>query len=75
MAFMSDKEKLVEQALKLSPADKADMVHKLIESLDLPDKEIDDLWMTEAESRIDAYENDKLKSISVEEALSKYKTQ
>jgi hypothetical protein len=51
------------------------MVHKLIESLDLPDKEIDDLWMTEAESRIDAYENDKLKSISVEEALSKYKTQ
>jgi putative addiction module component (TIGR02574 family) len=75
MAFMTDKEKLVEQALKLSPADKADMVHKLIESLDLPDKEIDDLWMTEAESRIDAYENDKLKSISVEEALSKYKTQ
>ena len=59
---MTDKEKLVKEALKLSPADKADMVHRLIESLDHPDKEIDDLWMSEAESRIDAYEKDKLKN-------------
>ena len=70
---MTDKEKLIEKALKLSPAEKADMIDRLIKSLDQPDKTIDKFWIRESENRIDAYEKGKLTSVSIEEAFSKYK--
>jgi len=42
-------------------------------SLDKPDAELDRLWAEEAESRLVAYKNGELKTVSLEEVLSKYK--
>ncbi len=57
----------------LKPAEKAQLIDRLIFSLDKPDKELDELWAQEAENRIDAYEQGKLKSVSLEKVLQKYK--
>jgi len=47
---------ILQEALTLKPSQKAELVDKLLSSLDKPDTEIDELWAIEAESRIDAYE-------------------
>jgi len=49
------------------------LVEKLLHSLDEPDKEIDKLWAKKVENRIDAYTQGKIKAVSLEEVLSKYK--
>ena len=36
-------------------------------------KEIDELWAKEAESRINAYERGKIKAVSLEKVFEKYK--
>ena len=38
-----------------------------------PDKKIDDLWAKEAEDRVDAYDQGKIKSVTLNEVLAKYK--
>ena len=53
--------------------ERAELVDCLISSLDKADKELDKLWAEEAESRLAAYKSGKLKAISLEEVLSKYK--
>jgi len=55
------------------PSEKAQLIDKLISSLDKSDKEIDELWAKEAEDRIDAYDQGKLKAISLEKILQKYR--
>ena len=65
--------KILEEALTLRPAEKAELIDKLLSSLDKPDQEIDDLWAKEAESRIDAYEQGKIKAVILEKVLEKYK--
>ena len=64
---------IVEKALSLNPLEKADLVDRLLSSLDQPDQAITELWAREAESRLDAYEAGKLKAVSLEKVLSKYK--
>jgi putative addiction module component (TIGR02574 family) len=64
---------IVEKALSLNPLEKADLVDRLLSSLDQPDQAITELWAKEAESRLDAYEAGKLKAVSLEKVLSKYK--
>jgi len=63
----------LKDALTLKPAEKAELVNKLLSSLDKPDRDIDQLWAKEAESRIDAFEQGKLKAITLEMVLKKYK--
>ena len=58
----------------LPPADKALVVDKLLSSLDQPDEAIDALWRKEVEDRIKAYNDGKLKSVSLEEVLAKYRS-
>ena len=64
---------IIEKALSLNPLEKADLVDRLLSSLDQPDQAITELWAKEAESRLDAYEAGKLKAVSLEKVLSKYK--
>lgn len=71
---MTTKEKLIKEALTLPPREKAEMITLLIQSLDKPDSEIDELWETEAEDRIDAYEKGEIKSVLIEDVINKYKT-
>jgi putative addiction module component (TIGR02574 family) len=70
---MTKKDKLLKEALVLPIQEKSDLIEELIKSLDKPDPEIDELWKKESESRIDAYEAGKISSVSVHEAVSKYK--
>ena len=71
--FMStDTQEIIDRALSLPPADKALVVDKLLSSLDQPDEAIDALWRKEVEDRIKAYNDGKLKSVSLEEVLAKY---
>jgi putative addiction module component (TIGR02574 family) len=70
---MADKDTILKEALALRPDQKAEIIDKLISSIDKPDKEIDELWAKEAESRIDAYDEGKIKAISLEKVLQKYK--
>ena len=64
---------IFKEALTLRPSEKAQLIDKLISSLDKPDKEISELWAKEAEDRIDAYDQGKLKAVSLEKVLQKYR--
>jgi putative addiction module component (TIGR02574 family) len=70
---MSTPKQIIDEALSLSVDDKAELVDQLLSDIDGLDKSIEKKWAAEVESRIDAYEAGKLKSISLEEVLSKYK--
>jgi putative addiction module component (TIGR02574 family) len=70
---MANPKEIIKEALSLKPVEKAGLVDQLLSSLDKSDKEIDELWAKEAECRIDAYQKGKLKSITLEEVLEKYK--
>jgi len=69
---MADPNKVLKEALTLKPAQKAELVDKLLLSLDKPDADIDELWAKEAESRIDAHEQGKIEAVALEKVLKKY---
>jgi putative addiction module component (TIGR02574 family) len=64
---------ILKGALNLRPAEKAELIDKLLSSLDKPDKELDELWAKEAEDRIEAYEQGKIKALTLKEVLEKYR--
>ncbi len=68
---MADPNEVLKEAMTLKPAQKAELIDKLLSSLDKPDKEIDEMWAKEAESRIDAYEEGKIKAVTLEKVLAK----
>lgn len=70
---MATTEDILKEAMSLPPSELAKLVDQLISVLDQPDVELDKLWAEEAESRLDAFRKGKLKSVSLEEVLSKYK--
>lgn len=70
---MTEKNKIVNKALKMTPAERAEIIDQLLRSLDEPDAEIDSLWKEEVENRIDAYEAGNAKTVTVQEMLEKYK--
>ena len=70
---MTTAENLLKEALILNPFEKAQLIDKLISSLDKADSEIDELWAKEAEDRIEAYNMGKIKAISLEKVLQKYR--
>ena len=65
--------KIAGSALSLPVTQRVELVELLLASLDSPDKAMDELWAIEAESRVDAFDEGKLKAISLEHVLSKYK--
>lgn len=70
---MSNKNELLERALKLSPEDKAILIEQLRDSLEKPDKELDEIWQIESENRIDKFDKGLSKAFSVDEVLAKYR--
>ena len=70
---MANPKKIIKEALLLKPVEKAALVDQLLSSLDKSDIEIDELWAKEAENRIEAYEKGKLKAVSLDTILKKYK--
>ena len=70
---MAATNKVLKEALTLKPAEKAELIDKLLSSLDKPDAQIDDLWAKEAENRIDAYELGEIKAVTLKRVLERYK--
>lgn len=70
---MSVPKKILEEALSLDPIERVELIDELLESLDKPDREIDALWSAEAESRLEAFKNQKLNAVSLDQVLEKYK--
>ncbi len=65
---------IFEEAVRLKPDKRAELVDTLLSSLNKPDKEIDRLWAKEVESRIEAYEQGVIKAVSLEEVLKKHQS-
>jgi putative addiction module component (TIGR02574 family) len=70
---MAAPNEVLKDALNLRPAEKADLIDKLLSSLDNPDKELDELWAKEAEDRIEGYDHGKIKALTLKEVLEKYR--
>ena len=70
---MTGTKNIFKDALSLKPSEKAQLIDKLISTLGESDREIDELWAKEAENRIDAYDQGKIKAISLEKVLQKYR--
>lgn len=64
-------EKIVEQALKLTAAERFKIAEALLHSLDRPDPEIEGLWGEEAVRRLQAYDQGQLATVSLEDALGR----
>ncbi len=64
---------VLKNALELPTLDRASLIDRLLSSLDQPDEQIDDLWRSEVKDRVKAYKAGKIKSVSLKEALSKYR--
>lgn len=60
-------QKFIEEALLLTREDRAELVERLLESLNVPTQtEIDRLWADEAEKRVREYDEGKIKSLDGE---------
>ena len=64
---------VLNQALELSASDRADVVEKLLSSLDAPDTSIDAIWANEADSRIDDYDKGNIQAVSAAKVFEKYR--
>jgi hypothetical protein len=51
---------ILKEALALSPSQKAELIDRLLSSLDKTDQEVDELWAKAVEDRINAYDRGKI---------------
>ena len=58
---------ILEQALRLKPAERFLVVEGLLKSLDEPDQELDAIWAEEADKRLKAYREGRLEGIPMED--------
>ncbi|MCF6156310.1 MAG: addiction module protein [Candidatus Brocadia sp.] len=66
-------EKILKEALTLPLKERASLVDDLLDSLKQPDKQIDSLWRKEVEERIAAYQAGKIRTVTFDEVLLKYR--
>ena len=63
---------LLEEALALPLAERAEIVDRLLASLETePDRRIDELWAQEAEDRLDALERREIKTVSGKQVFAR----
>lgn len=65
-------EELKDKALQLNELDKIRFVEILMDSLDRPSPEVEELWIKESEERYKAYKAGKIKGIPFEKIQEKY---
>lgn len=66
-------EKLIQQALSLSPDERAVVAERLLSSLEPELSEIHQLWVLEAENRLNSYERGDVETIPAEEVYKAIK--
>ena len=62
------------QAVKLPPAERIQVVERILDSLDEPDTTLDAAWAAEAEDRLGAYRRGEVKAVALSDVIAKYKT-
>jgi putative addiction module component (TIGR02574 family) len=61
-------EQILKEALALPERERAELLEKLIGTFQSPpDARLDDLWMREAEDRLDAFDRGELKAVPAED--------
>lgn len=60
---------LIEQALKLDPSERLELIDRVLHSLDQPDPAIDRMWIEEAERRLTDYRAGKVRGIPGEDVV------
>lgn len=65
-------ESLSQQAAQLPPAERMDRVERILDTLDMPDPNLDALWAKEAEDRLAAYRRGEISALPLAEVLGKY---
>ncbi|MBC7357846.1 MAG: addiction module protein [Desulfacinum sp.] len=70
---MKKSEDILQQAMNLPPLEKIRLIDSLLCSLDRHDQKLDELWAQEVENRITAYEQGRIRSVSLNEILNKYR--
>ncbi len=64
---------LFKEALNLRPADRLQLMEWLAQSLDKPDDKIERIWAEESVKRVEALYDGKVKTISLNEIIDRYK--
>lgn len=65
-------EKVLSEALSLTPIDRAELVERLLSSFEFTGEDsLEKLWAAEAEDRIDAYERGELSARPAKEVFAK----
>lgn len=65
-------ESLSAQAAALPPAERMEVVERILDSLDQPDAALDTLWAHEANERLGAYRRGEVKSVALSDVIAKY---
>jgi putative addiction module component (TIGR02574 family) len=74
--MFANSEQILQQALALSPQDRAEIVERLLASFQVPpDPHLDELWAREAEDRLDAYDRGELGAVPAEEVFARIERQ
>jgi len=66
---MDKVQNILRKALKLKPADKYFIIERLLLSLDEPSRTIDEMWVLEAEKRLQAFKDGKLATMRFEDVF------
>ena len=65
-------QQVLREALDLPPVERAELVEEILASFNFPDRQrIDALWASEAEDRIDAYDNGNISATSVKKVFDR----
>lgn len=65
-------EALSVQAAQLPPAERMEVVERILDSLDQPDATLDALWANEASDRLAAYRRGEIKAVTLSDVIDKY---
>ncbi len=60
------------QAAQLPPAERMEVVERILDSLDQPDATLDALWAKEADDRLTAYRCGEIKAVALSDVIAKY---
>lgn len=65
-------ETLSAQVAQLPPAERMEVVERILDSLDQPDAALDALWAKEADDRLAAYRCGEIKTLTLSDVIAKY---
>lgn len=67
-----DKKELIAEAVKLPSAERFAVIDELLHSLDRIDSELDRIWIEEAERRLQAYREGKVRGIPASDVIGEF---